>query len=234
MVATTLLFRRRLNEDINNFNFITDTAPYAFGPQQTPLFREITHSDFVQQPGYAYKQVTTTDDRGLYTTFVLNSGVRKLRQTQVQVTIEQRSNIFETPLFFVGMYGFRPGIIDPNTKDFIPLIDYFTLDRSNNLTCDHSFLELSSNESASVPQELISMGVVPDAIELSAGGFYRNFPVHDGSLFNVFETTDSVITDNKTYTTHQLAQPLLNHLPDLNTLGPGIVLQAKIVVYVCA
>jgi hypothetical protein len=233
MVATTLLFRPRLNEDINNFNFITDETPYAFGPGNFPLFREITHSDFVQQPGYDYKQITTTDNRGFYTTFLINSGARKLRQTQVQVTIEQKSNAFEIPLFFLGMFGFRPGQIDPTTKQFTPFYDYFPLDRSNNLTCDNSFLELSSSESASVPQELISLGVVPDAIEYSAGGFYRNFPTHDAALFNVFETTDSVVSNNKTYTTHDLAEPLLNHLPDLTSIGPNIVLQVKIVVYVC-
>jgi hypothetical protein len=233
MVACSLLFRPRANEDLNNFNFITDIDPIpnatnGFG---LPLFREVTHSDFVQQPAYEYKQLAS-DPFGYYTTFLIHSGARKLRQTQVQVTIKQRDNQFDIPVFFIGIFGLRPGTLDTN-KNFVPFYDYFTLDRSNNMTCDNVFDELSSTESASVPRTLIGAGIVPDTIEYSPSGIYRNFPLHDGCLFNTFETTSSVQAKNDVFTTHDLAEPIFNHLPDLTSFGPNVILQAKLNVYPC-
>lgn len=229
MVAMTLFFRRRQAEDLNNFNYITDVDPvnpFVF----PPLYRDHNHPDFLPN-SYEFKAPATNDDKGLYTTFLINPA-RKLRQNKIQVTIEQKSNVFKTPLFFVGLFGFRPGLYDPNTQAFQPFYDSYFLDRNVNLMCDNTSLELKSADSASMAQELIGLGVVPDSIlNAVGGGTYKEHPFHDSTLVTVFQTTNTVVANNKVYTTHDLVTPLLNTLPDVSSLGPGVALEAKLNVY---
>lgn len=229
MVAMTLFFRRRLDEDINNYNYITDIDPYTF-VSGFPLYREITHPDFDSNT-YDYKSVTDNDIYGMYTTFLVRAP-RKMRQNKLQVTIQQKSNSFHIPLFFIGLFGFRPGLYDEATQTFTPLQDYFTFDRGVNMMCDNTSADMKSNDVASIGGVLEGLGVAPSTI-LYAGGSstYRDFPLHDASLITAFQTTNTIVAHNNVYTTHDLVTPLFNHVPDVNNLGDSIVLQAKLNVY---
>ena len=229
MVAMSLFFRRRINEDTNNFNFITDVNPYQI-VNGFPLYREINHPDFGIN-SYDYKTVTNNDIYGMYTTFLVRAP-RKMRQNKIQVTIEQKANKFQVPVFFIALFGFRPGVYDEASQTFTPFYDYFFLDRGVNMMCDSVSTDLKSADTLGVQTLLEGLEIVPEPIINSAdASVYREHPFHDSVMMTVFETTNSMVANNKLYTTHNLATPILNHVPDTVSNGDDVVLQGKIQVY---
>ena len=229
MVAMTLFFRRRFGEDINDFNFIQDIDPIGIGENGFPLFRDILHPDFAPN-AYTFLQTDVNDIYGMFTTFYIKSP-RKMRQNKIQVTIKQKSNLFQVPIYFIALFGFRPCAYDPETQNVTALSNSYTLDRSVNMMCTNTSLDLKSEDTASVGGLLSGIGTVPSPILLSGGGIYRDHPLHDACMVTVFQTTNTVVANNNVYTTHDLVTPLFNHVPDVASFGKNIIFQGKIQVY---
>lgn len=146
MVQCSLLFKKRRYLDENNMDFVMDPIPIGQDPQTSfPLYREINHSTILSQ-GYTdtYKQINTTDDYGFFTEFLIRPGVRKFRQENIQITVEQKENSFRIPAFMIGFFGYRPGFYNASTQDFQPIYDYFFLDRNVSMICDNTYSELAA------------------------------------------------------------------------------------------
>lgn len=188
MVQCNLLFKKRRNTDLNNFDFVMDPQPIGINPATGfPLYREIT--DFKHQPYTdTYKQLNTTDDYGLFSEFLIHPGARKFRQEHVQLTVEQKGQTFNQPTFLVGFFGLRPGLYDTTTNTFQPLYDYFQLDRNSSMMCDNSRTDFNAIGSGSIQSILNSVDIAPDTIE------YPYLTVIDGTLNGVQVKFQSVGT----------------------------------------
>lgn len=234
-----MFLRKRRNLDLNDLNFIQDPLPLfppTLNPFGLPVFREITHPDFVPNTYSAvYKQVNTTDNYGFFTTFPIRPGVRKMRNDNFHIVVEQTEDEFKNPLWLVGQFAFRPCIYSEQTDTFTPAYDYFNFDRSINMFCTQSSNEFKVRTVGKVLDSAILSDAAPEQIDLTAGGTYRQYPLHDTSFIVATETTNSFTAGNgasaKVYSTHRLSEPLFVHQPDLANFPEPLCLEAKLILY---
>ena len=234
MVQLTMLFKKRQNTDIDNMDFVQDAAPIGVQPGTgLPIYREIDHSSFLPQPfTIQYKNVNNNDNYGLFTSFQIRPGPRKLRQTTQEIIIEQTSSKFLAPSYIMAMFGLRVGALNEETGVYTPLSDHYRLDRNQSMLCDNTADDLRIEGVNNVVTELNNVLACPLAIDLVSGGTFKKYPLSDAAYMTPLRHTSTVSVGSKTYTTHDISQPIYNHLPDSGSLPAGLVLDVKLQVYV--
>lgn len=191
MVQCNLLFKKRRYLDKNDMDFVMDPIPIGIDSQTDfPLYREIDHVSIVPQPYLdTYKLLNTVDDYGLFTEFLIRPGVRKIRQENVQLTVEQKENTFKNPAFLVGFFGFRPGFYDAETQNFQAIYDYFLPDRNSSMMCDNTFNDLASQGPTDVETLITEAQFAPTTInEYEPTAFLENYDISgmNGSWVGAF------------------------------------------------
>lgn len=233
MVQLNTLFRRRIASDINNFDFVMDNEPEAIGTDGFPIWRELDDPIFTSTvASLSYKQTDLNDLYGLYTTFFVHPGVRKIRQIAGQITISQKTSAYVEPAFLISFLGFRPGFYNDETQIFTPQYDYFRLDRNASMACNNLHEDLLGLGSSDISGVLASLGVIPETIAFAAGGTFRTRPCADFALVSAMRHTGTITKGNDVYTTHDHISPFLNHTIDVSNLPEGFILQAKIMTFV--
>lgn len=237
MVGITYHFKKRKHVDLNNFEFV-ERPPVGVAPNGFPLLQEIDDPEFVQVPGeYSghYKQVNDSDDFGFYTRILLRPGQRKHSFENLQVVVEQPAGDFETPLWQINFFAFRPCVYDPVTLTSTPLIDYFIFDQSTNMHDQHVNTELRTRVAGKALQQLIDSHAGPDRIDLAAGGTYKRHPIADYAQVFPMATKTGFISGNGTnapvFTIHEMPLELSNHYPDVANLPENICFELKVVFY---
>ena len=235
MVQLLLNFKKRNNVDTNDLSFITDTAPNGVQANGFPSFREITDPSF-EQTNYStvhYKDVALDDNFGFYETFYVRSGTRKIQQKSIDMTVEQKGSDFNSPLFIVGFFGFRP--VKYNGFDDVtptPMYDYFFPSPGINMLGNNIISELKSPDDNAVSNVLRNAHVIPPPIEFAgAASTYSEHPAHDIAFMSSWDHTATAQAGNKIYTTHKMSSPIFNHVIDTSHYGPGIHLEAKVTIY---
>jgi len=174
MVQCNLLFNKRRHLDDNDMDFVMDPIPIGLDSQTGfPIYREITHSSIIHQPYVdAYKELNVLDDYGFFTDFLIRPGVRKFRQENVQLTVEQKGNDFNNPAFLIGFFGFRPGFYDAQTQGFLPAYDYYQMDRNASMMCRNTYQDLLAKGPSDVETLITQTLFAPNTIEELRGAIH--------------------------------------------------------------
>lgn len=238
MVAVIVLLRKRHLIDTNDLNFVTDSAPIdedAFG---FPLFREITSSDFVQS-SYAttyYNQLDADDQYGFYDTFLFRPGIRKIRQDKLTITVEQKQNTFNSPLYVLGLFGVRIVAYDEATQSVVPTTRPYQLVSAKGSVNHGETMTRELTARGTTPDSIVDMleaaNAIPPPIEFAAGGSYKANVINDTGFITNWLHVTTVATQNKLLTTHVIDRPLIAYNNDQLNLPPGLVLQFKAQAYV--
>lgn len=240
MVQNHTLFKKRINDDLDNIDYVQDPSPKTedgkvlVSPSGFPLFREITDASFIQQAFGVnnYKKLNTTDIYGMYTSFLVRPGIRKLQTTHLEITVKQRGNKLQIPSVAFGILGLRPVDYDETSGGFTPLVDYFTLDRNTNMMCLNSSEEFKDDRVGGITNILNLAGVCPLAIENVDLSTYKHFPLHDAILYTNWKHVGTITANNDVYTTHVISSPIYSHFADVAHLPIGNAFEAKFMLYV--
>lgn len=235
MVQSHMLWKKRLNDDRDDMDFVMDPNPVGVSPNGLPIFREINDPLFSPQTFSTvnYKQVNTQDIYGMHSTILVRPGVRKVRQVHIQMVVKQRQNDFQVPSVALAFLGIRPIQYDSSTFSYTSPYDYFFIDTNVNMVCENSRKELSDNSIGHVWDTLNSVGVVPDAINFSdpGDGTFRHFPLLDASFYTNWTHTATTTLNSQVYTTHELSSPILSHFADTTNLTVGNGFELKFQFY---
>jgi len=208
-------------------DFVMDPNPIDQDPQTGfPIYREISDSSIVPQAYTStYKELNTIDDYGFFTEFLIRPGVRKFRQENVQLTVEQKGNDFHNPAFLIGFLGFRPGFYDGG---FQPLNDHFISDRNSSMLCHNTWTDMATQGPADIETLINNAGFAPKTIEQYAevitvdtsqiNGFASTFVAGSSSFFVYNKTPD---TSLPFATISQASRVLVQDLIPGITITPG-------------
>lgn len=236
MVQTLQFFKKRQNLDINNINFVAGENPIGVNNFGFPIFPEITDPAFVQTTwsGLDYKNQTTTDSYGMFHSWYFRNGVRKFRQTHVELVLEQKGNTFHSPILFTNFFAARPVIYDPRDPTQltpIPIYDHFNIFPTQNMMDNNIHDELRSTDVLGATAILEGVNAIPPPIQYTAGGFQREHILNDLALPISLETRSTATQGNKLFSFHELASPLQFDFPDTFALPQGINFEAKAHLY---
>jgi len=238
MVAVIALFRKRHLIDTNDLNFVTDSAPIGQDAFGFPLFREITSTNFVQS-SYAstyYKQLDSTDQYGFYDTFLFRPGVRKIRQDKLTITVEQKQNTFNSPLYVLGLFGVRIVAYDETTQTVVPTTRPYQLASAKGSVNHGEAMTYELTARGTTPDSILDVlegaNVIPPPIEFASGESYKANVINDTGFISNWRQVTTVEAQNKILTTHVIDRPLIAYNNDQLNLAPGLALQFKAQTYV--